>query len=164
MNITNNNQKSRVRKTRILVVDDHPIVYDGLAMLIHQEDDMRVCAKTRNGTDTIMAVRQYRIDLAIIDVLLKKTTGFEVAKKIQLLCPEIKVLMFSMSDDPWHVKQAFLAGAKGYITKDELSETVIDGIRHILKGGFYLSKRLSRQFSKRQQKELFVLASKKEAQ
>jgi DNA-binding NarL/FixJ family response regulator len=156
MNRTKTARKTRVRKIRILVVDDHPIVYDGLATLIHQEDDMMVCAKTRNGTDTIRAVRQHRIDFAIVDVLLKNITGFEVAKKIQLLHPEIQVLMFSMSDDPWYVKQAFLAGAKGYITKDELSETVIDGIRHILKGGFYLSPRLSRRFSKRQREELFA--------
>jgi DNA-binding NarL/FixJ family response regulator len=161
MNRTKYDRKTRVRKTRILVVDDHPIVCDGLAMLIHQEADMIVCAKTRNGTDTIRAVKQHRIDLAIVDVLLKNTTGIELAKKFRSLYPDLRVLMFSMSDDPWHVKQAFLAGAKGYITKDELSETVIDAIRHIVSGGFYLSKRLMGQLSKHQQKELFVEDGKK---
>jgi DNA-binding NarL/FixJ family response regulator len=156
MNPTKHSPKSRVRKTRILVVDDHPIVCDGLAMLIHQEADMIVCAKTRNGIDTIRAVKQHRIDLAIVDVLLKNTTGIEIARNFRSQYPDLRVLMFSMSDDPWHIKQAFLAGAKGYITKDELSETVIDAIRHIVSGGFYLSKRLLGQFSKRQQKELFV--------
>jgi two-component system response regulator DegU len=88
--------------------------------------------------------------------MLKDMTGFEITKKAISMCPDLKVLMFSLSDDPWHVKQAFMAGAKGYISKDELSETVIDAIRHILNGGFFLSKRLMRLFSKRQRNELFV--------
>jgi DNA-binding NarL/FixJ family response regulator len=149
-------RKPKVRKTRILVVDDHPIVCDGLSLLIRQEADMIVCAKAGNGTEAIMAVNKHRIDLSIVDVMLKDTTGFEITKKAISMCPDLKVLMVSLSDDPWHVKQAFMAGAKGYISKDELSETAIDAIRHILNGGFFLSKRLMRLFSKRQRNELFV--------
>jgi DNA-binding NarL/FixJ family response regulator len=143
-----NNTNLAVRTTRILVVDDHPIVRDGLAQLINYEADLVVSAKAGNATEAIKAVRKQQIDLALVDMLLKNTTGIQVTKKIKAMCPNLIVLIFSMSDELRYVKQAFEAGARGYITKDELSEKIIDAIRQVLDGGIYLNKRLAKKFQK----------------
>ena len=134
----------------ILIVDDHPIVRDGLAQLINLEGDLEVRAKAGNIAEAVKAVKTQRIDLAIVDMLLKNETGIQVIKKIKALCPNLIVLMFSMSDDSKYIKQAFEAGARGYITKDELSEKIIDAIRQVLDGRIYLSKKLAKKFPKHQ--------------
>jgi DNA-binding NarL/FixJ family response regulator len=145
-----NNTNLAVRTTIILVVDDHPIVRDGLAELLNNEADMMVIARAGNIAEAVKAVKKQRIDLAIVDMLLKDETGIQVTKKIKALCPNLIVLIFSMSDDIQYVRQAFEAGARGYITKDELSENIIDAIRQILDGGIYLNKRLAKKLQKHQ--------------
>jgi len=150
------NTNLSVRKTRILVVDDHPIVCDGLAGLINQEADLVVVAKAGNAAESIKAIKNQRVDLAIIDMLLKDTTGVQVTKKIKAIFPNLIVLIFSMSNELRYIKQAFEAGARGYITKDELSENIIDAIRQILDGGIYLNKRLTKKFPKHELKKFLT--------
>ena len=135
-------------KIKILVVDDHPIVLDGLAELLNHEEGLVVTASAGNAAQAIKAVKKQRIDLAIIDMLLKNTTGIQVTKEIKAICPNMVVLIFSMSDELCYIKQAFEVGARGYITKDELSEKIIDAIRKVLDGGIYLNKRLAKKFKK----------------
>lgn len=137
-------------KTNILVVDDHPIVRDGLTMLINCEKDMTVIARARNTAGALKAVKKYPIDLAIIDMLFKDTTGVQITEKIKAMYPRLIVLIFSMSDKMFHIQQAFKAGARGYITKDELSEKVVHAIRRVLGGKTYLNQRLSKMFTRRQ--------------
>ena len=86
-------------------------------------------------------------------MLLKDTTGVQVTKKIKAMCPNLIVLIFSMSDELRYIKQAFEVGARGYITKDELSEKIIDAIRQVLNGGIYLNKRLAKKFPKQELNE-----------
>ena len=148
-------------KTCILVVDDHPIVCEGLAELINHEADLKVIAKAGNTAEAIKTVKNQRIDLAIIDMLLKNATGIQVTKKIKAICPNLIVLIFSMSDELKYIKQAFEVGARGYITKDELSEQIIDTIRQILDGGIYLNKKLAKKFSKHELNQLLEMDSKR---
>lgn len=156
MNEKKNNRSSRWGKTQILIVDDHPIVRDGLAMLINCETDLTVIARAGNTASAVKAVKEHLIDLAIIDMLLKDTTGIQVTQKIKALCPCLIVLIFSMSDKILHIQQAFKAGARGYIIKDEVSEKIIYAIRRVLKGETYLSQRLSKMFTKRQLSKLLA--------
>ena len=156
-----NSTNLAARKTRILVVDDHPIVRDGLAELLNHEADLLVSARVGNPAEAIKAVKKERIDLAIVDMLLKNTTGVQVTKKIKAICPNLIVLIFSMSDELRYIKQAFEVGARGYITKDELSERIIDAIRQILDGGIYLNKRLAKKFSKNELNQLLERDSKR---
>ena len=148
-------------KTCILVVDDHPIVCEGLAELINHEADLEVIAKAGNTAEAIKTVKNQRIDLAIIDMLLKNATGIQVTKKIKAICPNLIILIFSMSDELRYIKQAFEVGARGYITKDELSEKIINAIRQILDGGIYLNKRLAKKFSKNELNQLLERDSKR---
>ena len=144
-----------------MVVDDHPIVRDGLAELLNHEADFVVCVKAGTAAEAIKTVKKQRIDLAIIDMLLKNTTGVQVTKKIKAICPNLIVLIFSMSDEPRYIKQAFEVGARGYITKDELSEQIIDAIRQILDGGIYLNKRLTKKFTRHEINEFLANDNKR---
>ncbi|MHC4487980.1 MAG: response regulator [Planctomycetota bacterium] len=144
-----NNTSLPARRNRIAVVDDHPVVLDGLKQLINQEDDLVVCATAGNAKNALEAIRGQLVDLVIVDMLLKNTTGVQITKKLRSQYPSLHILILSMSDDPYHVKRAFQAGARGYVTKDEVSEEIIAAIRRVLRGEIYVGKRIARQFSKK---------------
>ena len=135
-------------KTKILIVDDHPVVREGLTQIINRESDLVVCAEAGNAAEALKIVKKQRIDLALVDMLLNNTTGIQVIKKIKTLCPNLIALVFSVSDKPQYVKRAIEAGARGYITKDEISEDIVNAIRQILKGQIYISSRLLKNLPK----------------
>ena len=139
----------RASKARIVVVDDHPVVLEGLTELINREDDLVVCATAGNAKDALEAVKKRQVDLVIVDMLLKSTTGLQVTERLKSRYPSLYVLVLSMSDAPHHVQGAFQAGARGYVTKDAVSGEIIAAIRQVLKGGIYTSKKLARKFSKK---------------
>jgi len=135
-------------KTRILIVDDHPVIREGLRQIINRQGDLLVCAEAGSMREAVNAVKKQKIDLALVDMLLNNTTGIQVIEKIKTLCPGIIALIFSMSDKSQYVKQAIGAGARGYITKDEISENIVNGIRQILKGQIHISSRLLKNLPK----------------
>ena len=133
---------------RILIVDDHPVVRQGLAQFINLEPDLEVRAEAGTAKEAIEAVEKQKFDLAIVDMLLENTTGVQVTEKIRLRFPNLPVLIFSMSDDLYYVKRALGAGARGYITKDEISDNIINAIRQVFAGKIYLSNKLIQKFPK----------------
>jgi len=149
VNDKKNSMNLGARKTRITVVDDHPVVLEGLAQLINREDDLMVCATAGNAKKALEAIKKQQVDLVIVDMLLKDTTGIQITIELKLRWPNLHVLILSMSDDPYHVKRAFQAGARGYLTKDEVSEKIIIAIRRVLEGEIYIGKRIARQFSRK---------------
>ncbi len=134
---------------RILIVDDHPVVRQGLAQFINQVPDLEVCAEAGNVKEALEAVEKQKFDLAVVDMLLVNTTGIQVIEKIRLRIPNLPVLIFSMSDDLYYVKRAFQTGARGYITKEELAEEIINAIRRILDGKIYLSGLVAQKFPRK---------------
>ena len=160
VNKKKNNMNLEAGTTRILVVDDHPIVRDGVADLLNLEDDFVVVARAGSITEAIKAVKEQQIDLALVDMLLKDETGIQATKKIKALCPNIIVIIFSMSDDLKHIEQAFEAGVSGYIIKDEVSEKIIEAIRQVIDGGVYLTEMLAKKFSKHKLSEFLANGSK----
>lgn len=148
MNDEKKNVNLGTARTRIAIVDDHPVVLEGLTQLINREDDLVVCATAGNAKQAMETLEGQDVDLAIVDMLLQRTTGIQVTRKLRSRYPGLHILILSLSDDSDYVKGAFQAGARGYITKDEVSEKIIAGIRGVCKGEIYVSKRLSRKFSK----------------
>lgn len=148
-------------KTRILIVDDHPVIRDGLTLIINRESDLQVCAEAGSFEEAVKAVKKQTIDLALVDMLLDGTTGIQVIKEIRKLCPGLIALVFSMSDNSQYVKQAIEVGARGYITKDEISEDIVNAIRQILKGQIYISKRLIKNLPKKERDSLLAGKVKK---
>ncbi|MBN2032607.1 MAG: response regulator transcription factor [Deltaproteobacteria bacterium] len=149
MNDKINSTNFQAGRRRIAVVDDHPVVLEGLEQLINREDDLIVCVKAGNGKEVLKTICEQQIDLVIVDMLLENTTGVQITIDLKSRYPNLYVLILSMSDDPYHVKRAFQAGARGYITKDEVSEGIITAIRRVLRGKIYVGKRIARQFSRK---------------
>ena len=126
-------------KRRILIVDDHPLVRHGLSALIDNEPDLTVCAQAATQREGLDAIASARPDLVIADPSLKNGDGLEMVKEIRLRHQKLPVLVLSMHDAPLYAERAFKAGASGYVTKEEMSETVLLAIRCILDGEKYLS-------------------------
>ncbi len=143
-------------KKMVLIVDDHPIILEGLSKIINREPDLLVCSAVGSIEEAVKAVKEHIIDLALVDMMLNHTTGIEVIKEIKTMCPSLIALIFSMSDKSQDVKQAIKAGARGYITKDEISEDIVNAIRKILKGQIYISRRLLKNLPKEELDDLLA--------
>jgi len=127
-------------KTKIVIVDDHPIVRQGLAELINHEDDLVVCGQAEEAPEAMGVIKAVKPDMVIVDILLKETSGMELIKDIKARYPNLAVLALSMHDESLYAERALRAGAKGYIMKAEATEKVIGAIRKILSGYIYLSE------------------------
>lgn len=130
-------------KVRVFLVDDHPVVRQGIAMLIDQEIDMCVCGEADNADDALAMINQLKPDLAIVDLSLKDSSGLELIRDLQIRDPRVVVLVLSMHDEAFYAERVMRAGARGYMTKDEGTEKVIEGIRLLLDGQVYVSDRVA---------------------
>lgn len=126
-------------KTNILIVDDHPIVRQGLAELVNHEDDLVVCGQAEDAHQAMKAVKELTPDMAIVDISLKQTSGMELIKDLNAQYPNLPVLALSMHDESLYAERALRAGARGYIMKAEATEKVIMAIRKIMSGEIYIS-------------------------
>ena len=131
------------KKTRILVVDDHPIVRRGITMLITAEADLDVCSEASGLSQAMHAFRESKPDLIIADVSLENGSGLELIKELVAQQPHVKILVCSMHDEALFAERALRAGAKGYISKDQATVELTSAIRQVLKGGIYLSERMT---------------------
>ena len=129
-------------KARILIVDDHVIVRQGIAQLVNRELDLDVCAEAGDADSAIAVLRDTQVDLAIVDISLPGTSGIELVKLMRDAQPQLPVLVMSMHDEALYSDRAFRAGAKGYVMKQEATEKLLAAIRKILNGGVYVSDRM----------------------
>jgi DNA-binding NarL/FixJ family response regulator len=129
----------------ILLVDDHPIVRQGLASLLEQEVDLRVCGEADDSDHALKQVRNLKPDIAIIDVSLKESNGLELVKQIKAEFPDLPMLVLSMHDEQMYGPRSLKAGARGYIMKQEAPIQLIGAIRKILDGEIYLSSNMTSQ-------------------
>ena len=130
------------RKT-VLVVDDHPLMRQGLALLINQQQDMQVCGEAEEAQAAMHAIAHLRPDIMILDISLSGPDGLELLKKIRATDPDLPVLILSMHDEAIYAERALRARANGYIMKQEATEKVLVAVRRILTGEIYLSERMS---------------------
>jgi DNA-binding NarL/FixJ family response regulator len=130
-------------KKTVLVVDDHPLMRQGLALLINQQQDMQVCGEAEEAQAAMQAITQLRPDIMILDISLKGPDGIELLKNIRATDPDLPVLILSMHDEAIYAERALRARANGYIMKQEATEKVLVAVRRILSGEVYLSERMS---------------------
>lgn len=128
--------------TRVLLVDDHPVTRQGVAVLINQERDLVVCGEASSAPAAIDLVQKEKPDLAIVDITLKTTSGIELLKNMRALAPQMPVLVMSMHDESLYAERALRAGAMGYIMKHEASDKVLLAIRRVLSGELFLSDKM----------------------
>lgn len=136
---------SRLKKSQIVIVDDHPIVRQGLAEMVDQEPDLCVCGTAEDVHRGLDAIEKLKPDLVIVDVSLKGSNGIELLKNIKIRHPRMLVLVLSMHDESLYAVRALRAGAAGYIMKQEATERVLTAIRRVLTGEIYLSEKMERK-------------------
>src|SRR5579864_649906 len=145
MSITIKAQNQAVTRKRIMVVDDHPIVRQGLALLINQEPDLVVCGEAEEAMGAMHVLASSRPDVVILDISLNGPDGIDVLKTIRLSHPSLPVLILSMHDESIYAERALRAGANGYIMKQEATQNVLVAVRRLLGGEIYVSARLANQ-------------------
>jgi DNA-binding NarL/FixJ family response regulator len=128
---------------KVLVVDDHPIVRQGLTQLIGQESDIYVCGEAEDAPAALEAIEKLQPHIALVDISLRETNGIELIKDIKIRYPRLPVLVLSMHQESFYAERVLRAGARGYVTKEEATEKVIAAIRHVLAGQVYLSDRMA---------------------
>lgn len=136
-------------KTRIFIVDDHPIVRRGLQLLISLEADLMVCGEAESAPIAVEKVMATKPDLVVVDLALKAGSGLELIKQLRSQHPKLRMLVFSMRDEGIYAERALRAGANGYITKEEGTEKALEAIRIILQGKNYVSPAISAKMVER---------------
>lgn len=135
----------RQSSAKILIVDDHPLVREGLALRISLHSDLQVCGEAETEDDALALVKQISPDLVLVDISLKSGHGIELIKQIRSLDPTVKMLVISGFQESLYAERAFRAGALGYLNKQESNEKVIEAIRTVLGGERFLSPEVSRR-------------------
>src|SRR5689334_2161976 len=111
--------------TKVLLIDDHPLLRQGIAALINQQKDFIVCGETDDARKAISTIQSSKPDIIILDVSLKGASGIEVLKNVKAQFPTLPILILSMHDETIYAQRALQAGASGYLMKQEASETVL---------------------------------------
>jgi two-component system, NarL family, response regulator NreC len=123
---------------RVVVVDDHAVVRSGLKMLLAVEDDLEVVGEAGNAREAVFEVRAQQPDVILLDVVMPGESGIEAVPKLLHEASGARVLVLSMQDDPNYVREAFAAGASGYVLKEAADAEVVDAIRQVAAGGHYV--------------------------
>ncbi len=128
-------------RTRVLIVDDHPLVRESLKRIIQQEPDLSVCGEADNGCEAFKLVTETKPRLVILDLTLKNSHGLELIKNLTDSYPEVLILVFSMHEETLHAERVIRAGARGYVAKEEPPAKILFAIRKVLSGEIYWSER-----------------------
>lgn len=132
-------------RVRILIVDDHPSVREGLALRISLHPDLEVCGEAESEVQALALVKETRPDLVLVDISLKSGNGIELIKRIRVHDRAIKMLVITGFQESLYAERAFRAGALGYLNKQESNEKMIEAIRTVLSGERFLSPEISRR-------------------
>ncbi len=131
------------KKARVLLVDDHPLVRQGIAMALADEADLEICGEAEDHTGALQMVKQTSPDIAVVDLMLRESSGLELIKDMHVRYPDVAILVLSMRDEGFYAERVLRAGARGYITKEEGPAKVIQGIRRILSGEIYVCEKMA---------------------
>jgi DNA-binding NarL/FixJ family response regulator len=130
-------------KRKVLIVDDHPIVRQGLRLMIDEEPDLKVCGEAQSERDARKAIRELEPDVVIVDISLAQGDGLELVRDVHAHHPGLPMLVLSMHDELIYAERLLGAGASGYIMKQAASDQLLVALRRVLAGGQYLSESLA---------------------
>jgi DNA-binding NarL/FixJ family response regulator len=133
---------TEARKHRVFIVDDHPLVREGLTNLINGQNDLIVCGEAKGSAEAMEGIENEQPDAAVIDISLTNESGLELIKNLVRQFPQVAVIVLSMHDETLYAERALRAGARGYVMKHETSKNVLASIRRVLAGGVYVSERI----------------------
>jgi DNA-binding NarL/FixJ family response regulator len=137
------------RKNRIFLIDDHPLVREGLTNLINGQHDLIVCGEAEDSAGAMTGIAKTRPDVALVDISLKNESGLELVKNLESQFPLVALIVLSMHDEALYAERALRAGARGYVMKRESTKSVLASIRRVLEGGVYVSERVVNRMARR---------------
>jgi DNA-binding NarL/FixJ family response regulator len=137
------------RKTRIFLIDDHPLVREWLASLIQQQPDLMVCGEAENAAEAMKRIGAAQPHLAIVDISLGEISGLELIRSLKAAHPDVMVIVLSMHDERTYAPRALRAGARGYVMKRETANRMVETIHQVLDGKLGVSQELSAILSER---------------
>lgn len=133
------------RKTRVFLVDDHPLMRQGVAQLINAQTDMEVCGEAEDAHSALRGMEKTKPDAAIIDISLKGSNGIELIKNLKAIYKFLPILVLSMHDEGIYAQRVLRAGALGYVMKQDAAEKVVTALRRILSGEIYVNEKVGSQ-------------------
>ncbi|OIR19813.1 oxygen regulatory protein NreC [mine drainage metagenome] len=137
------------RKARVMVVDDHAIIRQGMSMLINREPDLHACCEAADIEQAVDANHACAHDIAIVDMSLSNASGLELVRRFQFLFPQLPILILSMHDEAIYAEPALKAGASGYLMKQMATDVLLHAIRKVLQGELYLSDQMHSRMLKK---------------
>jgi len=147
--MNNSSSKTIARKKRVFIVDDHPLVREGLTNLINGQDDLIICGEAKNSAQALDGIMQADPDVALIDISLENESGLELVKQLGSQVPQVALIVLSMHDETLFAERVLRAGARGYVMKHETSKSVLASIRRVLGGGVYVSEMIVNRIARR---------------
>lgn len=136
-------------KARILIVDDHAVVRIGVRMLIDRENDMQVSGEAATGAEALARIDELKPDLAVVDLSLATGSGMDLVKDITTRYPHVRTVVLSMLSEAVYAERTLLAGAMGYVSKQDRPDALIEAIRAVLKDELYLGHAVSQQMARK---------------
>jgi DNA-binding NarL/FixJ family response regulator len=137
--------KESADKSTVYLIDDHPLLVQGVSELINAQPDLKVIGSTSDWTVALTQLQTLKPDVVVLDITLANANGIEVLKNLRVHFPDLRVLMLSMHDENLYAMRSMKAGAHGYIMKSSATEHVVTAIRQVLKGEIYLSDGLAKR-------------------
>jgi DNA-binding NarL/FixJ family response regulator len=147
--MNSNLSANAARKHRIFLVDDHPLVREGLTNLINEQNDLIVCGEAEDSAGAMTGIAKTRPDVVLVDISLKNESGLELVKNLESQFPLVALIVLSMHDEALYAERALRAGARGYVMKRESTKSVLASIRRVLEGGVYVSERVVNSMARR---------------
>ena len=142
-------RKTKTMPLRVFIVDDHPIVREGLAAQISLQPDMEICGEAEDIADALARIESARPDVAVIDISLKSGNGIDLVKRLRARDQELRILVWSMFPASLYAERALRAGAQGYIHKGQSAQEILAALRTVLAGKVYVHPALAEQFMNR---------------
>jgi len=134
---------ARTHKIRVMIVDDHAILRAGLRMLVNAQADMEVVSEAPDGGKAVQQARETKPDVILLDLTMPQVGGMKALQEIARNCPETRVLVLTMHDDPAYLRSALAAGASGYLLKRAVDAELLAAIRAVHRGGIFVDPRLA---------------------
>jgi DNA-binding NarL/FixJ family response regulator len=126
-------------KTKVLVIDDHPIFREGLRKVINSEPDLTVCGEAEGAAEALAEIKALRPDIVIVDITLHQSSGIDLIKDMKLRWPNLPILVLSNHDEALYAERCVRTGARGYVMKTHSPQELLAGLRDVLRGKFHLS-------------------------
>ncbi len=145
MNDRHSNSKGRNGKVKVFLVDDHPLMRQGVGQLINTQPDMQVCGEAEDAPSALKGIEAASPDVAIVDISLRGTNGIELIKNLRALYKFLPILVLSMHDETIYAQRVLRAGALGYVMKQEAAEKVVVALRRIMSGEIYVNEKVGSQ-------------------